>query len=577
MKRTRGGKNTNRRAPAPAAGKNPDGLLPGVRRHRLQLAALTEELASQRARLVEHQGWLAIAQGQVVASQRRIDELHEVMPVPYLMLSDLGVIVKVNQHALDLLGTERTWVVGRPLVAYVEPRDLKAILNEVYRCPTGQTTTVEIHLRTARGSRPVQLAARCEAGGHGMRGILHVTMVDLTALRQLETERREAEESRRRSEEGERVARAANEAKDEFQAMLSHELRTPLTPILAAADSLIAHDSLPPQTIAKLDVIRRNVRAEARLIDDLLDVARITRKSFDVIRRPIDLHAVMQQVVEAWRETFARENRDVDLRLEAGCHWVEGDAERLGQVFRNLVGNAVKFSEACTRISVRTEEHEGRIRVTVADEGAGMTESQLATLFKPFVRAVEASPRRGLGLGLVISRAIVEAHEGTLHVWSGGKGCGTTVRVEMDAIAAPAQEVTPADAQPAAGPTTARVLLVEDDRDSAEMLALMLSSEGFDVRVARSVHRARALADHCEVIVSDIALPDGSGLDLMRGLRAERPIRGIALSGYGSLADIKKSLDAGFEEHLTKPVDLEELVTAVRRLAAQTESANRSR
>ncbi len=563
--KTAGQQPAGRTSPDPAAR---DALLTGVRKRRLELTALAAEVARQRARRLAQQDAVSgtISPGASADLRQRVTEMYDLVPVPYLMLSDLGIILKVNERALDLLGGDRTWVIGRPLVAYVGKKDLRSILTGLYGCRIGQSATVEVELRTAQGSRHVQLIARCEDGGHG--AIFHVALVDLTALRQLEAQRRVAEHQRQQSEEAEQVARAASEAKDEFLAMLSHELRTPLTPILAAIDSLVAHDSLPPDVKSKIDVIRRNVKAEARLIDDLLDVARIIRTKFEITRQPIDLHRVITEVLDGWAPPLADRHLTLQVRLEAGAHWVDGDAGRLGQVFLNLIGNAIKFSDAGGRISVRTEEHDGQVRVTVADTGVGMTAGQMESVFTPFLRGEGVSPRRGLGLGLVISHAIVDAHEGTLQVWSGGPGSGTTVRVELPTVPAPATTEVPAAVESTAPATGTKVLLVEDDPDSGEMLAILLSSAGFDVRIAGCFHDAQALAGWCEVMVSDIALPDGSGLDLVRDIRTRRPVRAIALSGFGSREDVQKSLEAGFEAHLTKPVDLDRLVAAVRRLTS---------
>ncbi len=250
---------------------------------------------------------------------------------------------------------------------------------------------------------------------------------------------------------------------------------------------------------------------------------------------------------------------------------MNGDAARLAQVFRNLISNAVKFTDEGGRIAVTSRARGRRIRVTVTDSGVGMTEAQQRRLFQPFITKDSGVTRRGLGLGLVISQAIVAAHDGRLEVTSPGGGRGTTACVELATIAAPAKpenaRVAAAGAPAEVAPLRpARVLLVEDDVDSAQMFALLFSSAGFDVQVAGSVYAALQLADSCEVLVSDVALPDGSGLDLMWTLRARRPTRAIALSGYGGAQDVQRSLAAGFRQHLTKPVDLDQLIAAVRRL-----------
>jgi len=555
---------------------DPDGAqlpdLPDLLSAARKVTERTRKLRAESAALGE-------AQRAIQEANERFADLYDFVPIPYLILSDVGVIRHANESALQFFGGAREWVVGRPLIAYVDHQDMRGVLDRVLRSPKDSFQSSEVRLRARDGIRVVRLIARRRHRDEpGSPATFHIAIMDLTEVRRLEEERRRAERERQHSQEAERVARAASESKDEFLAMLSHELRTPLTPILAAADALVAHRSLPPDLTARLDVIRRNVKVEARLIDDLLDVARITKNKLEVTRHPIDLHRLLADTLDAWRAPLGQHHLELHAGLDARVHWVNGDAVRLGQVFRNVIANAVRFSEAGGRIRVGTEEHDGRIRVTVADTGAGMSAAQMATLFRPFVGRRDASSRHGLGLGLVISHAIMEAHEGTLQVWSAGPGDGTTVRLELPTVAMPSDAGGAGEGpllQPAAAPEpvspqpvpVVKILLVEDDPDSAEMLALLLSSEGFEVQTARSLHQARALVNSCEVIVSDIALPDGSGLDLMRGIRAQRPMRGIALSGYGSRQDVQRSLDAGFEEHLTKPVDLDQLVAAVRRLA----------
>jgi CheY-like chemotaxis protein len=202
----------------------------------------------------------------------------------------------------------------------------------------------------------------------------------------------------------------------------------------------------------------------------------------------------------------------------------------------------------------------------VIDEGIGMAPHELEHLFQPFVRHMEPSSRRGLGLGLIISQAIVNGHDGALTITSDGPGKGTSATVVLPTIDAPAVVEHPPIDTPALVPRPVRVLLVEDDADSAEMLSVILASEGFDVRVAGTLRQARLLAPDCELVVSDIALPDGSGLELMRELRARHALRGLALSGYGSSQDMQRSREAGFAEHLVKPVEIERLVDALRGL-----------
>jgi signal transduction histidine kinase len=458
------------------------------------------------------------------------------------------------------------------MVVFVQREDVRRFLTHLMASDGRSSRELEMTLRSGHGPLTVRLITRRDSEASDTGVCYHAAIVDLTELRRLDRRRREVEEDRQFSIDAERVARRANEAKDQFIAVVSHELRTPLTPILAAADSLAHDPNLSEQARGKVEIIRRNVRAEARLIDDLLDVARIRQNSLSVERHPLDFHRVVLDALGGWQTALSDETIVLDVKLDAPLHHVDGDASRLGQVFRNLLGNAAKFTPAGGRIEVRTANGDGTLRLEVTDTGTGMNGEEMDRLFEPFRQGARRKGG-GLGLGLIISRAIVEAHGGRLELKSAGRGHGTDVIVSLPAIQAPDTEVArqsaaaPERAQPAAAHK--RVLLVEDDRDSAEMLSLLLSGDGFDVRVAGSVAAARHLVDGCDVLVSDIGLPDGSGFDLAREATAAGT-RAIALSGYGGEQDRRRSREAGFAEHLTKPVDLDQLVEAVRRLAAET-------
>jgi PAS domain S-box-containing protein len=558
-----------RRTTRPARNRSqPDADGAAMNRAALDLLTKARLVAAQTQQLRDQASALTQSERRLRDAHEQFSRAYDFVPVPYFLLSATGIILRVNESALDLFGVERPWIVGRPFVAYLQSRSVRPVLEQILACRSGQTMAAEADVRTAGGMKPAHLSVRREDGGSERRTVYHLSMVDLSELHRLQEERRQADEDRQRSVEAERVARAASDAKDEFLAMLSHELRTPLTPILAAADTLISHASLPSEVRTAIEIIRRNVKAEAHLIDDLLDVARINRSTFAVERRRTDVHHLLFELEQGWKAPL--DDRDISLSVEAAAenHWIEGDPPRLAQVLRNLVNNAAKFTEPGGRITVTTDNQApGTISLVVADNGIGIAPETLHKLFSPFVRTADGLTRGGLGLGLVICKGIVEAHGGTLRVTSTGRGRGTTVTAHLPTIENVEQDEPTAQHVSVAHPDYKRVLLVEDDFDSAQMLAFLLSSEGYAVEVANSVRQAKVLADACDLIVSDIALPDGSGLELMRHLRAERPRRAIALSGYGGGEDIERSLQAGFSEHLTKPVDLDRLIEAVRRLA----------
>ena len=386
-----------------------------------------------------------------------------------------------------------------------------------------------------------------------------------------------------------REARSANQAKDHFLAALSHELRTPLAPVLATVSVLADDASLPAAVHDRLAMVRRNVELEARLIDDLLDLTRITHGKLEL--RP-EVTDVGEMVRQALRNCCTEDVDNGRLRLEldfgADDHRLWADPPRLMQVFWNLLKNAVKFTPDGGSIRVRSRREEGsggpRLVVEIADTGIGIEPDVLPRLFQGFEQGSRTITRRfgGLGLGLAISRAIVDLHGGRLAAASEGPGRGALFTVDLPVGVLPPAE-TPAATVPAVPDAVAadeaavslRILLVEDHADTAEALADLLRLMGHEVAVAGSVAAGLAAAAEgsaaggVDLVVSDLGLPDGSGQDLMRELVRRYGWKGIALSGYGMEEDVHRSREAGFARHLTKPVALEALRAAIRQVAGE--------
>ncbi|MFL6201653.1 MAG: ATP-binding protein [Thermoanaerobaculia bacterium] len=389
----------------------------------------------------------------------------------------------------------------------------------------------------------------------------------------------------KRSENLERAwitAEAMNQAKDRFLATLSHELRTPLTPVLAVISSLEGDDRLPAHFQREIAMVRRNVELEARLIDDLLDLTRVASGKIQLARKDLDLHEVVGHAIQtSCAGDLATGRRKVEIDLAAEGHHLFGDASRLTQVFWNLLNNAVKFTPEGGTITVRTrDELPGRVVVEITDTGVGIERDVLPRIFDAFEQGEPDVTRRygGLGLGLAISKAIVELHGGSIAVRSAGRDQGTTFSVQLpvgprrlECAAAPAPaEVAAMAAAPEPPSARLRVLLVEDHSDTAAALADLMRMHGHEVRVAGSVAQALAAAGDggLDLVISDLGLPDGNGQDLMRQLARQFGLRGIALSGYGMEDDVRRSREAGFERHLTKPVNLEALESAIQQVAA---------
>jgi len=388
-----------------------------------------------------------------------------------------------------------------------------------------------------------------------------------------EAELREGEERLlAREREARAEAEAASEAKDRFLATLSHELRTPLTPVLAVVSSLEAEGRIPPALRRSLDVIRRNVELEARLIDDLLDLTRIVRGKLELHPEVTDVLKVAEHTLEICCEQEMAAGRLRVVRdLRAADHRLWADPSRLTQVLWNLVNNAVKFTPAGGLVTVRSWSEEGRLVLQVADTGIGIDPEVLPHVFGAFEQGRSRSPRGlgGLGLGLAISKAIVEMHGGSLTAESEGLGRGATFTVALPASlpkAEPAAAKPPEEIEsPKSTSRNLDILLVEDHADTAEAMADLLSLIGHRVTLAGTVAEALSAAgrDRFDLVVSDLGLPDGSGLDVMRAL-AGGGLPGIALSGYGMEEDVRQSLEAGFRKHLTKPVNLQRLEAAIR-------------
>jgi signal transduction histidine kinase/CheY-like chemotaxis protein len=444
---------------------------------------------------------------------------------------------------------------------------------------------------TARGLSPFALGT-VEDRLMYLYSYTAVSMVTSMLLAAIFAERRQAEDERARLLAREREARAeaeaANEAKDRFLATLSHELRTPLTPVLAIASSLAADELIPPGPRRQLETVRRNVELEARLIDDLLDLTRIARGKLDLRQEVTDLRAVVEHTIEisCAREIAAGRLRVV-TELAAEDHRLWADPSRLTQVLWNLLSNAVKLTPAGGAITVRSRLEPERLVLQVSDTGVGIEPEAMPSIFEAFEQGRSRGPSRtgGLGLGLAISKAIAEMHGGTLSAASEGHGRGATFTLilprgrDLPATAeAPEAPLVSGEVQnPKSKIQNLRILLVEDHADTAEAMADLLRLLGHEVTVAGDVATALAAGEAVasrgglDLLVSDLGLPDGSGLDVMRAL-ARFGVPGIALSGYGMEEDVRRSHEAGFSRHLTKPVGLPALESAISQLPPQEKS-----
>ena len=371
---------------------------------------------------------------------------------------------------------------------------------------------------------------------------------------------------RSREYEAEKIAaQKSSKAKDDFLAALSHELRTPLTPALAAATYLQDNsEKLPPEFAEDIEIIKRNVQLQARLIDDLLDLTRIARGKLHLELEVCDAHKIIKNAVEIAHSAIAAKQLEVATELKAKEYHILADCIRLQQVFWNLINNAVKFTPQGGQIMIRTSNDEaGRFHFEVTDTGIGIEPQRLASLFQPFEQADPSVTRQfgGLGLGLAISKRLVDLHHGKIEAESRGRSFGATFKVALDTL--PDGSIGIALNHRAGAKTSKplRILLVEDHQDTRRTLSRLLTHFGHNVVTADNVENAMGLMDsnNVDVVLCDIGLPDGSGYEVAAQARAKGHIKAIALTGFGTEQDVQRSKDAGFDFHLVKPINFQEL------------------
>ena len=364
---------------------------------------------------------------------------------------------------------------------------------------------------------------------------------------------------------------AASAAKDDFLAMLSHELRTPLNPVMAIVSSLHGDPRVPADLREDVAVIWRNIRLEARLIDDLLDFNRLIKGKLQLSQEPLDIHPLIASVIDICREELAAKSHRLTTHLEATRTTVHGDAARLQQSLWNVLKNAIKFTPEQGAIEIRTWNVDETLRIEVTDTGRGIEEDAIERIFTAFEQGPSpvASHFGGLGLGLSIARMFVDLHGGKISATSPGLGQGATIRIDLPLVeAASAPEKATPQTQPAIMKGGGRILLVDDHADTLENLARLLRRRGYEVAAAADGAQADAAVrrETFDLFVSDLGLPDISGHQLLSSLRTVQDRPAIALSGYGMESDVASSKAAGFQEHLTKPIDINLLAQTIERL-----------
>jgi len=506
--------------------------------HQVELELQNEEL--RRARV------------EIEAALERYAELFEFAPIGYATLASDETIREINHTGARLLGRERARLAGVRFGALVDPPDVQRFNAFLAKACEGEpSASCELALNPVRGSRVhVRLTATMLARGEPF---ILLAFEDIT-------ERHARDEELARSQA---ALREADRRKDDFLAALSHELRNPLAPI---RNSLIVLELAQPGSEGARkaqEVIGRQVIHLTRLIDDLLDITRITRQKFQLERQQVELTELVHRTVEDHRGSFEAEGVKVDLSVSPEALWVDADPERLNQVVSNLLSNAEKFTPAGGSVLVGIQPGALGARLSVRDTGTGIPPELIEQLFEPFAQAPQTLDRSrgGLGLGLAMVKGIIELHGGTVRITSQGPGCGTEVVVSLPLVSAPAPKAPAAAAIPA---RRRRILVIEDNRDAAMSLADVLALSGHDVQISYDgpdgITQARSFRP--EIVICDIGLPEMDGYAVARAFRADPALQHaylIAISGYAQDADVQRALTAGFDRHLAKPPDLQSL------------------
>jgi signal transduction histidine kinase/ActR/RegA family two-component response regulator len=390
----------------------------------------------------------------------------------------------------------------------------------------------------------------------------------------------------RQAEQRQREAEEAARAKEEFVAVLSHELRTPLGAMLGWVRMLRTRRLDADRAAQGLETLERNVRLLGRLIEDLLDVSRIVAGKMQLEKRPVDVGPVIEAAVEKLRPDAEGNRVAIEIAAGSGAALVLGDPVRLEQILTNLVSNAVKFTPAGGRVSVKLVRADNEIKIIVRDTGEGIDPQVLPYVFDRFRQVDGTRTRRqgGLGLGLAIVRSLTQLHGGTVAAESAGRGAGATFTVALPVLAVrvgesrrvPGADPAPRRADEPPPLAGLRVLVVDDHRDSREMIGAVLGEGGASVQLAGSVDEAlqRLQQWQADVLISDLGMPGLDGFDLIRAVRAQEDagesssrLTAVALSAYASAEDQARALAAGFQDYAAKPIDPADLVAVVARTA----------
>jgi two-component system CheB/CheR fusion protein len=522
--------------------------------HQMELELQNEELRNARIELE--------------AGLDRYTQLFDFAPIGYATLGADGTIRELNHVGASMLFETRASLIGRRFVHLIAPYDRALfgdLLRNVLQSDTRETRELDL-LRIGEERTVVRFTAVTLVGA---------VPTILLAFEDVTSEKR-AEERLLRADA---ALREADRRKDEFLAVLSHELRTPLSALLLYGQLLRQGSLSEEKKLRAAEAIERAARTQARLVEDLLDVSRIVAGKMSMRMEEVNLGNVLRQAVDGASEAATKKRIELLVDLPPSLPPMTGDAERLRQAVANLLNNAIKFTPTAGQVALRVHEMHGRVQIQVRDSGSGIDSAFLPKIFDRFSQADRTVTRStgGLGLGLSIARSIVEAHRGSIRAVSPGRGKGSTFTIILP-IENEAADGAPRSAAPSRTPGATirgmRLLVVEDDDGTRDTLVEVLTHAGAEVRGAEGGEEAMRVLKHFhpDVVVCDIAMPGEDGCSLLRRVHARteqrgNKVRAVALTAFASDEDRARTLEAGFETHLVKPVDVDELVAAVARLA----------
>jgi two-component system CheB/CheR fusion protein len=533
------------------------------RRRPVEVQRLMHELQVHQLELEIQNDELRMARDHAEASLKRSTELFDFAPIGYLVLG-AGRILEANLEASRMLGDVRAKLTGKLFAEFVEAPHAMAVVEFLGRVLARHGEEVGTELCEAslcHGGEPLEvrlLGSRLV----GAEPRVLVAMSDITALRRAE-----------------RALRDEAVRKDDFLAALSHELRNPLAPIRCNLELLQRMNVDAPERGTAMAVIDRQVEHLVRIVDDLLDVTRMARGKVQLRREHLELGPIVRRAIEDQRPDFEKSGISLDSTIAPEALWVDGDVTRIVQVIGNLLVNARKFTTRGGHVTVGLRREGDRALLTVLDDGVGIAPEVRARLFQPFTQAPQSLDRSrgGLGLGLAMVRGFVELHGGRVDASSAGIGRGSEFSVRLPLCAPGGAKAAPPPLQ--APVARRRVLVIEDNEDSADTLRDLFALQGHEAQVAYDGATGLALARDFrpDVVICDIGLPGMDGYDVARAMRADEACKGsylVALSGYARPEDRKRAVEAGFDYHLAKPPhpqDLRRVVATRPRLSATGE------